>query len=92
MFVLDTSTSIRASFAKFACDAPVADSAITVPTNNSENSTTTPSYSRYYCAANTTVQTSLRRIIIKRKRFKLRNLIDAQVMLVPQAVVPILIL
>ncbi|MDM1268985.1 pilus assembly protein PilC [Acinetobacter indicus] len=59
MFVLDTSSSMKATnIMKMACDAPVADSAVTVPTNNSETSTTTPSYLRYYCTANTTVETS----------------------------------
>ncbi|MFD1438132.1 pilus assembly protein PilC [Acinetobacter sp. ANC 4282] len=59
MFVLDTSASMKATNTfKFACDAPVADSAVTVPTSNSEASTTTPSYTRYYCTANTTVETS----------------------------------
>ncbi|MCT8089492.1 pilus assembly protein PilC [Acinetobacter sp. C_4_1] len=57
MFVLDTSASMKATNTfKFACDAPVADSLVTVPTNNTETSTTTPSYTRYYCMANTTVE------------------------------------
>lgn len=59
MFVLDTSASMKATNTfKFACDAPVADSLVTVPTSNSEASITTPSYTRYYCTANATVETS----------------------------------
>lgn len=59
MFVLDTSSSMKATNTmKMACDAPVPDSQVTVPNPNSEASTTTPSYTRYYCTANTTVETS----------------------------------
>src|SRR5690554_1579053 len=59
MFVLDTSSSMKATNTmKMACDAPVADNQVTVPSNNKESSGTTPSYDRYYCTANTTVETS----------------------------------
>ena len=57
MFVLDTSASMSASFAKYACDAPVADSAVTV-SSSADPSGTTPSYNRYYCTANITTETS----------------------------------
>lgn len=51
MFVLDTSASMKASFAKYACDAPVADDLVTV-SSTCENSGTIPSYTRYYCTVN----------------------------------------
>ncbi|MDG9786956.1 pilus assembly protein [Acinetobacter johnsonii] len=51
MFVLDTSASMKASFAKYACDAPVADDLVTV-SSTGENSGTIPSYTRYYCTVN----------------------------------------
>lgn len=57
MFVLDTSASMKASFAKYACDAPVADNLVTV-SNINENSGTTPAYTRNFCTANATVETS----------------------------------
>lgn len=58
MFVLDTSSSMKATNTmKMACDAPVDDNSVTVPSNNSEPSGTSPSYTRYYCTANATVVT-----------------------------------
>ena len=68
MFILDTSSSMQASSSfKFACDAPVDDSAVTIPRSNTETSTTTPSYTRYYCTANVSVETSPKTYKYKRQ-------------------------